>query len=353
MNPVRSFRLAGSLLHPAIWAAFFVVAQGIAPAASGTTADSAVSTMPAAASAAAVSVAAPDAGIDENELVPTDELTPVGGFLALRGLGRNTLNLNQRWRFQAGDVSGAEAETFDDSAWGEFATAADENRPSPEAPTLWFRRTFTLPVFAREGRFVLRLDAVSGAGSVWLNGQPVGQFSGKPSPATIDLEDRIRRDGSQNILAIRIQSDGNHPAGLEGPIWLVNTGDVYITDPPTAGGAAKGGVTGLVTAADAELATMRVRTNIQNDSDQARKLVVIQNVRPATANLPVQQYSVKVTLEPGENKTVLQEVLFKDPHLWTKDDPYMYHLDSRILESLKRVDAVRQPIALRSPDTLP
>jgi beta-galactosidase len=290
------------------------------------------------------------------EVASAPNNTPVAGLLVLRGAGRNTFDLNSGWLGHEGAMPGAEAGDFDASAWAVIDLSDATSRPLREAgdskTERWYRKSFSVPRFAVEGGFLLRLDAVTGVGACWLNGSPAGDFSGKQSPVTLDLGERVRRNGEMNVIALRLTDDPedpNAPAGIDGPAWLLNRSDVYVTDPPAPGSTQRSGVSSLVVSADTELATVHVRATIHNASDQSRRIMVIQSLRPTTANLPIQQRSLRVTLDPGETKTVLQQLEFRHPHLWTPDDPYLYHLDTRILEDLHALDGVRVEIPLRNP----
>jgi beta-galactosidase len=72
-----------------------------------------------------------------------------------------------------------------------------------ENPTGDHRVTFEVPDgFARGGRAVLRFDGVESHARVWLNGRPVGWFTGSRLPTEFDVT-AVLRPGA-NVLAVRV-----------------------------------------------------------------------------------------------------------------------------------------------------
>jgi len=99
----------------------------------------------------------------------------------------------------------------DQPYWGERLRAVNEYA--------WtYQRTFTLP-HADSSHARLRFDGVDYFAEVWLNGHFIGKHEGHFAPFTFDVSDHVKRDGSENLLMVRVTSPwdapnpgGNYPA---------------------------------------------------------------------------------------------------------------------------------------------
>jgi len=101
---------------------------------------------------------------------------------------RTVDDFNRDWRFQKGDVAGAEQQGFDDSGWRRLSLPHDwatEGRFDAKCPegqgggfrltgTAWYRRRFTLPSAQAHGRIFVVFDGVMANSDVWVNGFHLG-----------------------------------------------------------------------------------------------------------------------------------------------------------------------------------
>jgi beta-galactosidase len=73
-----------------------------------------------------------------------------------------------------------------------------------------YRRSFSVPAdWRKEGRRVfLRFEGVLFGYSVWVNGQPVGEWNSGFNPATFDVTDALPADGGACEVAVRVMTHG-------------------------------------------------------------------------------------------------------------------------------------------------
>lgn len=173
--------------------------------------------------------------------------------------GRTVKNFNFDWKFNAGDVTGAEQTKFDDSAWRTInvphdfqieqpwvSPAASERedmsdsganlrsrlsgRGFKEMGIGWYRKTFT-PDPAWEGRRVLiDFEGIMYVGDVYLNGQYIGGTDYGYVGFEIDIT-KLLKYGEPNVIAVK--ADTREP---ENSRWYTGGGlfrdvNIVVTDP--------------------------------------------------------------------------------------------------------------------------
>jgi beta-galactosidase len=164
---------------------------------------------------------------------------------------------------------------FDDSAWrhlnlphdwgieGSFKQGyAGETGKLPYWGVGWYRKHFEISASDVGRRIYLDIDGAMSYANVWLNGHYVGGWPYGYASWRVDLTPYIRF-GGENVLAIRLDNPTNssrwYPGGgIYRNVWLVKTSNLhvahwgtYVTTPQVAPSAA----------------TVRIRVNVDNDSD--------------------------------------------------------------------------------------
>jgi len=139
---------------------------------------------------------------------------------------RQTLSLDQGWRFHLGEAPGATAPAYDDRAWREVDVphdyviegtfeetnrfpAADMNRGwhwlhgfLPVQPAV-YRRTIPVPADAKGKRLWLEFDGVFSNSRYWLNGHEIGsQYSGY-TRSRFDITSAADY-GGKNVLVVQV-----------------------------------------------------------------------------------------------------------------------------------------------------
>jgi beta-galactosidase len=98
---------------------------------------------------------------------------------------RSTLNFDLNWRFVREDVPGAEAPSFDDSAWATVSTPHTFNDVDSFRQIIshsggdrgtykglaWYRKHFRLPARLAGHRIFLEFEGMRQSGDIFLNGK--------------------------------------------------------------------------------------------------------------------------------------------------------------------------------------
>jgi hypothetical protein len=128
----------------------------------------------------------------------------------------NRVNIifNTDWKFNQGDVSGAQATAFSDTAWTyvdlphttKFVTPDD---PNAALSISWYRKHFTVDSAYQGRKLWVEFEAAMQTAQVWVNGVSVATHNGGYTPFTIDLTSAVTYGGADNVIAVKIDNNAN------------------------------------------------------------------------------------------------------------------------------------------------
>ncbi len=161
---------------------------------------------------------------------------PAAAFAAPTGVEspRTVLPINRNWRYHPTKVSGAEAESFDDSKFERIVI------PHTNVKMPWhnfddkmyefvstYRRRFRYPVAAKGKRVFVDFEGAMTASTVYINGHNLGEYKGGFTPFSFELTKYLKTDG-ENVLVVSLDSterDDIPPFGYE--IDYMTFGGIY------------------------------------------------------------------------------------------------------------------------------
>jgi len=224
----------------------------------------------------------------------------------------------------------------------------------------WYRKTFTIDNASAEKRYFLYFEGVGSYATVWLNGDSVGYHAGGRTTFTLDVTSSVNLNG-KNVLAVRADHpanirdlpwvcggcspewgfcEGSQPMGIFRPVHLVETNPVRVEP------------FGVHIWNDnhisAEKATVNLTTEVKN-YDSAAKTIAVKNILLDANGKQVVCAEKSIELNANETKTVAQifpEI--KNPQLWSLEKPYLYMLQTEILENGQCIDKIETPYGIRT-----
>jgi hypothetical protein len=278
--------------------------------------------------------------------------------------GRIELNFNLDWKYIAGDSSGAEAAAFDDSSW-EFADLPHSTRfITPEDPSAflgvsWYRKHFTLNPAYQGRKVTIEFEAAMQSADVWINGAKKLRHAGGFTPFTIDVSADLAFDGTENVVAVKVDSRANRDwapgqpvvdfqyyGGLYRDVRMVVTDRLHVTDAVYAGKAAGGGVFVTYPKVGTDSATVDIKTNVLNENAQAKTAVLVSEIVDAGGNM-VGAASTEAEIPPGADYDFAQIITIDNPKLWHPNAPNLYTLITTVKEAGQTVDTYRTRIGIR------
>ena len=296
----------------------------------------------------------------------------VAGLFPLEGSGRVIYNFNEGWRFLLGDAEGAEATTFDDSAWPVVCAPHTVQLVPAEASggrnyqgVCWYRKHFTLPQ-DMEGKLVrLHFEAIMGKQQVYVNGRLVKEHLGGYLPITIDLSAEGVKAGDTCVVAVRADNsdDKSYPpgkkqaqldfayhGGMYRDVWLMGLSPVHITDPIERGQVGRGGVflhydniseKSADVFVDVETHTIGLTPNVgltPNPSPEERGVYRLEATIKDAEGKVVK--TLKQTKAAADYSLFTFHFSLKNPHLWSPEDPYLYSIELKLTTPLPSAGGV-------------
>ena len=294
--------------------------------------------------------------------------TSVAGFIQLPGSGRQVYNFNPGWRFFRGDVRGAEAVNFDDRSWNVVSTphtvelmpAEGSGCRNYQGPA-WYRKHFVLPAETKGKRVVLHFEAAMGKQILYLNGKRIQEHLGGYLPFTLDLTANGVQAGDSCLLAVFTDNsdDKSYPpgkrqytldfayhGGIYRDVWMIAKSPVAITDAIDSQTVGGGGVFIHFDKISEKSAQVYVNTEVQNDDARSESVTVETTLTDADGKV-IKRSSGKLSLKPGEKKSIRQQMEVKNPTLWSPDTPYLYRVQSRIKKGNKSIDGGITRVGIR------
>jgi Glycosyl hydrolases family 2, sugar binding domain/Glycosyl hydrolases family 2, TIM barrel domain len=220
---------------------------------------------------------------------------------------RTRIDLNVGWRFVKGDISGAQASGFDDSAWAPVNTphtwnAADgaDGGNNYYRGVGWYRRHLTVPADLAGRMLFLQFAGVNQVADVWVNGVHLGQHKGGYSRFRLGATAALL-PGKDNVIAVKVtnapdpdiaplSADYTFAGGIyrNVSLWAVNKLQVQILD------YSGPGVYLRQNAVSAASATVTVR--LWNNTSASTSVAVRTVIADADGNVAVDQTSAPRSL---------------------------------------------------------
>ena len=204
---------------------------------------------------------------------------------------------------------------------------------------------------------------------VWVNGKHATQHAGGYVPFVVDVT-KLLSTSEPNEILVRLDNRDNglippgkplytldfcYYGGLYRDVNLVVKPPFHITHPILANEVAGGGVFVTYPEVSPEKAVVGVKTQIANTGHEVRQGLLRQTLYEIDGlfgkgkkgrKVAVVQREVK--LVPGEKQHFQQRIEVKKPRLWGPDAPYLYLLDSEIVENGKTTDREETRVGIRT-----
>ena len=267
------------------------------------------------------------------------------------------------WTFHLGDDSAASRPDYDDTAWrilhlphdwaieGEFSKDNPSGTGGGALPggIGWYRKTFTVDKADEGKRLYIDFDGVYMNSEVFINGHSLGLRPYGYVSFSYDLTPHIKW-GGKNVVAVRVDN-AEQPnsrwysgCGIYRNVWLTKLNPVHIAQWGT-----------FITAQDVSKnsARLNIRTKIQYDAaaqlqDSVKQAdgtyvvfdseivsladVVLQSrLMDAEGNV-VGEVASELQVIPACPNEVEQEIVVKNPNLWSVNTPYIYKVNSILID---------------------
>jgi hypothetical protein len=280
--------------------------------------------------------------------------------------------INSQWTFnyfpETNAGKGFEAPGFDDSrwpaisvphTWSTYETTGEvhpfiKNPSESDSPYWWmgwgwYRKHFSINRDFSDRKVFVEFDGVQKYCKVWLNGNYLGDHKGGYGSFDFDITAYIKF-GEDNVLAVAVnnrQKDEfrippmeagsfNVYGGIYRDVRLILKDKLFI---PMQGSANHEGGTFITTPQVLEKeGVVRVQTWVRNDNQQKRACTLLTSFADADDKI-IQVIKSEAEINPGQlYKFDQNSKPVKKPHLWSKDDPYLYKVYIQVIDGKEIAD---------------
>jgi beta-galactosidase len=274
---------------------------------------------------------------------------------------RLTVDLCEGWKFQKGEVAGAELPTYADSGWADVTiphtwNAKDvfDTRNRKDEVDLftmyyrgsgWYRKRFVADMAVVGRSCQLEFLGANQAAEVWLNGALLGKHQGGYTGFAVDAGPALR-PGKENVVAVRVNNaydatmlpltaDFNFYGGLYREVRLQVRSPIHI----------RGSV---VTTPEASRSEARVHFRAEVAGTGADSISVTSSIVNPYGELAA---TISPETLPSERSGVLiadWQATLRHPLLWSPDHPYLYQVLTEVRDREGRLlDQEITPFGIR------
>lgn len=289
--------------------------------------------------------------------------------------------INSQWTFNYFPASGAnkgyEAQKYDDSKWPAVSiphtwstyettgllhpfirNASETENPYWWVGWGWYRKHFIVNSVYSGRKVFLEFEGVQKYCKVWVNGKYLGDHKGGYGSFDFDITEVIK-PGEDNVLAVAVNAkqndefkippmaagDFNIYGGIYRDVKLVIKDKLFI---PMQGSASHEGGTFVTTPKVSEKeGIVRIQTWVKNDNPEKKSCTLQTSIADSSDNI-IQVIKTEADINPGELYRFDQTFKpVKNPHLWSNDDPYIYRVQTRVMDGKMLTDSYTSPLGFR------
>ncbi|CAH1193086.1 Beta-galactosidase [Paenibacillus allorhizoplanae] len=285
------------------------------------------------------------------------------------GNERTVLNFNSDWGFYRGDLVGAEAAQFDDSAFAAVTiphTMRLEKKHANGANAVyagigWYRHYFTIDESNRGKTINIDFEGVMIDSDVYLNGEKIYTHNGGYIGYSVDITDKVIY-GQTNVLAVKVSSsdspdtppgkplanlDFHYYGGIYRDVTMRITNKLHISDALQANKTASGGVFVTYPNVTTSSATVHVKTHVVNENQASVSTRVLSKLIDKNGAVVAQNETTATSLSAGGDHQFTQDLTVASPKLWDISAPYLYSLVSEVYSATGLVDMITTKVGIR------
>ncbi|MPQ44069.1 Ig-like domain-containing protein [Clostridium tarantellae] len=270
------------------------------------------------------------------------------------------IDFTQDWKFNLGNVNGAESNNFDDSSWRtldlphDWSIELDFNPNSVatheggwlDGGTAWYRKTFTLEDSMKGKEISIDFDGVYMESEIYVNGTKVGEYQNGYTPFSFNIEDNLKFNGEENIIAVKVvnrqpSSRWYSGSGIYRNVYLTVTDPIHVDRYGTF-------VTTPTLEEDLKIGNgvnVNVKTEINNTKNIEKTVNIKSKIFSPRGEL-VSEYETNEVLSVGINN-INHNLTVQNPTLWGVYNGNMYKVITEVEMDGNIVDTYETPFGFR------
>lgn len=285
----------------------------------------------------------------------------VAAFFFLAGatlaIARERYAWDAQWKFQLGDVAGAQAPDFNDAAWRQLDLPHDWSIELPTDQDAlstghggffqngigWYRKTFRAAKSWRDQLVTLEFDGVTMNAEVFVNGVSVGRHAYGFTPFAVDLTPHLKL-GAENVVAVRVDHSAQPTARFYTGSGISRHVTLHVSSPVRV---AADGVLVVTSALSSVEAALALETTLANATAAERKISAEVSIFDV-AGKRVAQVKTPATVRPGAESRVSTAVKIAQPQPWSPATPTLYRAVVRLTDGKELLDEYATTFGIRT-----
>ena len=303
---------------------------------------------------------------------------------------RVTINLGETsWKFNKGDPANAQNPTYSDAAWKDVGiphcwndtdTYINQSSGGGDGSmlggTCWYRKHFTLDNQYSGRKIFIEVEGAHVGAQAYINDTLIkGNSAGNPNAThvvgfvgfVVDITPYVKFGGVDNVFAVRVSKSqafyadpgfsevfrfGQSDGGLFRPVWMHITDKVHVPQNVYSVLNTWGTYVATVSATPGS-ATLRIMTNVKNESSTARTVALTTKVVDyRNGNNVVLSMTDSQAVAAGQSYVFDQTGNVANPTLWypnnsTFGKPYMYKVYHIVKVGGTTLDVFESPCGIR------
>ncbi|HEY5326274.1 MAG TPA: glycoside hydrolase family 2 TIM barrel-domain containing protein, partial [Mucilaginibacter sp.] len=283
-------------------------------------------------------------------------------FLNAQPALKQTINSN--WEFHKGDIPGFSDKNPGNVKWEKISLPHSWNITDVNNDTGyyrgvgWYKKTIYVPASWQGKSIYLYFEGANQVAEVYVNKQlagkhiggytafsfPVGKLLNYNKDSLTANEVLIKLDNSYNENIPPLNADFTFFGGIYRDVYLITVNPVHFN----LDSSAANGIRIKTPQVSDSQANILVDGIVSNMTDDKRMVNIVSSVFTADGKL-VKEVKTNVSL-PANSTTAFSEPInpILNPHLWSPDDPYLYHIVSSIYDKQGNLlDRQTNPLGLR------
>jgi beta-galactosidase len=268
---------------------------------------------------------------------------------------RQTILLNDSWKFYKGDITNANNPMFNDANWRTVDLPHDWSIEGPfdeqwasatgylPAGIGWYRKSFNVSPNLRSKNIFLYFDGVYKNSEVWINGHYLGKRPNGFIPFQYEVTPYLNKTG-KNIVVVKVDhsqfadSRWYTGSGIYRNVYLVATEPVHVD---------LWGVQFTTPQVTAQSATVKVTVSVINQSTATKPVLVRLQLIDASGKV-VANAQKQVTVNATGKADAQMSFKVSNPFLWSTEHAALYKLAVTLTSNGKQTDNVSEDVGFRS-----
>ena len=273
-------------------------------------------------------------------------------------------SINSNWEFYKGDIPGFPDKKTNDIRWEKVSiphswNIADvtDDEPGYYRGIGWYKKIIYVPASWQQKKTYLYFEGANQTAEVYVNGKLAGKHIGGYTAFSFPISQLLSYKDSVTVNEITVKVDNSYdndvpPLSADFTFFGGIYRDVYLLSAnPIHFGLDNNASCGIrVTTpqvSDAE-AGVSVEGTITNNGNEEKPVRIVSSIYAADGKLmKTAETTINLAINTATNFTSLFDKV-SNPHLWSPDDPYLYHVVSSIYDKDgKLLDQLTNPLGLR------